>query len=349
MGDTAAMTDYFRPLVQAGGARPDDALSLTGGPLWFTHAECLRRDAPQTAPAQVVPVRDLPEDWRTALTTPRAAVAGMAMDTARVMGILNATPDSFSDGGLYSDPARAIAHGKAMMADGADIIDVGGESTRPGAETVAAEDEIARVAPVIAALRAAGPVPISIDTRKTVVAQAAVRAGANLVNDVAGFTFDPELAPFCATHALPVCVMHAQGDPTTMQKNPKYGNVLLDVFDFLHERVQTLMALGVPRGRIVVDPGIGFGKTADHNLTLLNGISLFHGLGCAVLLGASRKRFIATIGRAPEPEDRMPGSVAVALAGVAQGVQIVRVHDVRATVSALALWQAVQGGAAPVA
>jgi len=143
--------------------------------------------------------------------------------------------------------------------------------------------------------------------------------------------------------------MHAQGDPATMQKNPSYDDVVLDVFDFLQDRVQALMALGIPRGRIVVDPGIGFGKTADHNLALLNRISLFHGLGCAILLGASRKRFIATIGQAPEPADRMPGSVAVALAGVAQGVQMCRVHDVRATVSALALWQAVQGGAAPVA
>lgn len=341
MRNTRPMTDYFRPLVHSGQARPDDALPLAGGPLWFTHVERMRRGAP----GQVVPARDLPEAWCTALTTARADVAGMALDTPRVMGILNATPDSFSDGGLYHDPSRAVAHGTEMIADGADIIDVGGESTRPGSLAVPADEEIARVVPVIAALRAAGPAPISIDTRKASVARAAVQAGANLVNDVAGFAFDPDLAPFCATHALPVCVMHAQGDPATMQENPIYDNVLLDVFDFLHERVQVLMALGVPRGRIVVDPGIGFGKTAEHNLALLNGISLFHGLGCAVLLGASRKRFIATIGRAPEPADRMPGSVAVALAGVAQGVQIVRVHDVRATVSALALWQAVHGAA----
>lgn len=337
------MNDYFRPLVQSGPARPDGALPLAGGPLWFTHAEHLRRDAP----GQVVPAAELPDAVRTRLTAPRAAVAGLAMDGPRVMGILNATPDSFSDGGLFHDPQQALAHGTRMIADGADIIDVGGESTRPGAETVNPEEEIARVAPVIAALRATGPVPISIDTRKAAVAQAAVAAGATLVNDVAGFTYDPELAPFCATHALPVCVMHAQGDPATMQKNPSYDNVLLDVYDFLHERVETLAALGIPRGRIVVDPGIGFGKTADHNLALLNGISLFHGLGCPILLGASRKRFIGTIGRAPEASDRMPGSVAVALAGVAQGVQIVRVHDVRETVSALALWQAVQGGSAP--
>ena len=339
------MSEYFRPLVQSGPARPDGALPLAGGALWFTHAEHLRRDAPP----RVVPAGDIPAPVLTRLTAPRDPVAGLSMDVPRVMGILNATPDSFSDGGLYHDPHKAVAHGARMIAEGADIIDVGGESTRPGAETVAPGEEAARVTPVIAALRAAGPTPISIDTRKTAVAQAAVAAGATLVNDVAGFTYDPELAPFCAMHALPVCVMHAQGDPATMQQNPSYDNVLLDVYDFLHERLETLTALGIPRGRIVVDPGIGFGKTAAHNLVLLNRIGLFHALGCPILLGASRKRFIGTIGQAPEPADRMAGSVAVALAGVAQGVQIVRVHDVRETVSALALWQAVQGGAAPVA
>ncbi len=334
------MSDYFRPLVQSGPAWPRGALPLAGGPLWFTHAELLRRDGG----SQVVPTADIPEPMRTYLSAPRLPVAGMAMERPRIMGILNATPDSFSDGGLFHDPSNALAHGQAMIAAGADIIDVGGESTRPGAETVPDEEEAARVAPVIAALRAQGPTPISIDTRKASVARAAVQAGANLINDVAGFTYDAGLAPFAAEQALPVCVMHAQGDPATMQENPSYDNVLLDVYDFLHERVQTLMALGIPRGRIVVDPGIGFGKTADHNLALLNGLSLFHGLGCPILLGASRKRFIGTIGNAPEPRERMPGSVAVALAGIAQGVQIVRVHDVAETASALALWQAVQRG-----
>ncbi|MCM2560715.1 dihydropteroate synthase [Lutimaribacter sp. EGI FJ00015] len=334
------MSDYFRPLVQSGPAWPRGALPLVGGPLWFTHAEHLRRDGL----ARVVPAEEIPEPLRTYLSAPRLPVAGMAMERPRLMGILNTTPDSFSDGGLFHDHQTAVAHGRAMIAAGADIIDVGGESTRPGAETVPEAEEIARVAPVITALRAEAPTPISIDTRKAGVARAAMQAGANLINDVAGFTYDPWLAPFAAEHALPVCVMHAQGDPATMQKNPRYDNVLLDVFDFLHERVQTLIALGIPRGRIVVDPGIGFGKTADHNLALLNGISLFHGLGCPVLLGASRKRFIGTIGNAPEPRDRMPGSVAVALAGMAQGVQILRVHDVAETASAMALWQAVQRG-----
>jgi dihydropteroate synthase len=296
MRDRGAMSEYYRPIVQSGPAWPRGALPLAGGPLWFTHVELLRRDMP----GQVVPAADIPEPQRTFLSAPRLPVAGLAMEYPRIMGILNATPDSFSDGGLYHDPRTAVAHAREMIAAGAGIIDVGGESTRPGAATVPEQDEAARVAPVIAALRAETPAPISIDTRKAHVARIALHAGANMINDVAGFTFDPALAPLAAERAVPVCVMHAKGDPATMQENPRYDTVLLDVYDFLHERVQTLTALGVPRGRIVVDPGIGFGKTADHNLALLNGMSLFHGLGCPVLLGASRKRFIGTIGNAPE-------------------------------------------------
>lgn len=227
-----------------------------------------------------------------------------------------------------------------MQASGARIIDIGGESTRPGASEVPVETEIARTAPVIAALRDRTDLPISIDTRKAGVARAAHDAGAGLVNDVAGFTFDPALAPFCAKAGLPVCVMHAQGTPEIMQKDPRYDNVALDVYDYLADRIEALIALGIPRTRIIVDPGIGFGKTLDHNLGLLRSLSLFHGLGCPVLLGASRKRFIGVIGGAPEAEKRAIGSVAVALAGVAQGVQMLRVHDVAEHAEALKLWQA---------
>jgi len=198
----------------------------------------------------------------------------------------------------------------------------------------------------VAGIRAAhGALPISIDTRKASVAQAALAAGATLVNDVSGFTYDSALAPLCAAQNTPICVMHARGDPQTMQQNPQYENVVLDVYDFLENQLQTLQQAGIGRHQIMVDPGIGFGKTLDHNLALLAGLSLFHGLGCPILLGASRKKFIATLGHAPEPAQRMPGSIAVALAGVAQGAQVLRVHDVRETVSALALWQAVHWGA----
>ncbi|MCB1334965.1 MAG: dihydropteroate synthase, partial [Roseivivax sp.] len=184
-----------------------------------------------------------------------------------------------------------------------------------------------------------------IDTRKAAVAAAALEAGAALVNDVSGFTHDTELAPLCAARGVPVCVMHAQGDPATMQADPRYDDVLLDVYDFLEAQVAGLERLGLARGRILVDPGIGFGKTQAHNLALLNRLSLFHSLGCPILLGVSRKRFIGTISGVAEADRRVMGSVAVALHGVSQGVQLLRVHDVAETAQALALWQAVTRGA----
>lgn len=331
------MNVYYRPLAQTGPRRPDDALTLAGGVCWFTHVEVIRRDGPST----YIPAEHLPDQVRADLASHRAPIAGMPMDRALVMGILNVTPDSFSDGGEHNDIAAALTHAKGMVAAGADIIDVGGESTRPGAITVPEDEEIARTAPVIAAIRSEMDVPISIDTRKRSVAQATHEAGAGLVNDVSGFTFDPELGPYCAEQDLPVCVMHTQGDPETMHLDPRYDDVLLDVYDFLAAQVKALNDLGIPRERIVVDPGIGFGKTLEHNLRLLSGISLFHGLGCPILLGASRKRFIHTLSGAEAAKDRMPGSIAVALGAVAQGVQLFRVHDVLETAQALALWTAV--------
>ncbi|TDK43186.1 dihydropteroate synthase [Antarcticimicrobium luteum] len=333
------MTFYYRPLVQHGAARPAGALQLTGGPLWFTHVEALARGrAPQVIPAAEVPDHDLEP-----LTAPRAPVAGLSMDRPNVMGILNTTPDSFSDGGRHHDSDAALAGARAMIDAGADILDIGGESTRPGAAPVPVEQEIARTAPVIAAIRRDSNIPISIDTRKAPVAAAALQAGADLVNDVAGFTFDADLAPLCAARGVPVCVMHSQGKPETMQDDPRYDDVLLDVYDFLAGRIAALEAQGIPRSRIVTDPGIGFGKTREHNLSLLRGLALFHGLGCPVLLGVSRKKFIGTIGQEPRHEARAPGSIAVGLAGFAQGAQILRVHDVPETAQALRLWQAARG------
>jgi dihydropteroate synthase len=207
---------------------------------------------------------------------------------------------------------------------------------------VPAEEEIERVVPVIRELRAAGmTTPISVDTRKAAVALAALAAGAGVVNDVSALAHDPGMAGVVARAQAPVVLMHAGGPPETMQDDPRYGDVLLDVFDALAARVVAAEAAGIARERIVIDPGIGFGKTVAHNLMLIRGISLFHGLGLPVMLGASRKRFVGTIGG--DAFERMPGSVAVALAGVAQGVQMLRVHDVAATAQALALWQAVFG------
>lgn len=328
---------YYRPVVMTDVHRPKTAQTLAGGWCWFTHAERIERGQH----GQLVAAADIPAKALSRLTSPRAPIAGMTMDAPRIMGILNVTPDSFSDGGRFNAPDAAVAQARQMMADGVDIIDIGGESTRPGAVTVDIEDEIARTAPVIAALAAQGAAPISIDTRKSAVAQAAMQAGAAIINDVAAMTYDPDIAHVAAAATAPTCLMHAQGDPKTMQDAPHYDDVVLDVYDFLSARVAAAEAAGIRRDQIIVDPGIGFGKTLAHNLRLLQNLSIFHGLGCAVLLGASRKRFIGTIGNAPEAQDRMPGSVAIALHGIRQGMQILRVHDTLATRQAMSLHMAV--------
>ncbi len=324
---------YYRPVVQCDVARPADAMSLAGGWGWFTHVEVLRR----LETSQIIHASELPQEARELLIRGRSKW----YEHPKIMGIVNTTPDSFSDGGVHAAARDAIAAGLVMAHSGADILDIGGESTRPGAKTVEIDEEIRRTQPVIEGLRTQGySGVISIDTRKSNVARAALGAGATLINDVSGFTYDPDLAGVAAESKLPVCVMHGPLDPAIMQNDPQYGDVLLDVFDFLEARIAALEKQGVARDQIIADPGIGFGKTIEHNLALLSRLSLFHSLGVPVLLGASRKRFIGTIGNAPEAAERAPGSIAVALAGIAQGVQIVRVHDVAQTAQAIALWRA---------
>jgi dihydropteroate synthase len=279
------------------------------------------------------------EPAQKALVHPAAQLCGITLDQPRIMGIVNVTPDSFSDGGDAATVATALARVREMAS--ADILDIGGESTRPGAEPVPVTAEIARVVPVIQAIREAGiATPISIDTRKAEVARAALEAGADMVNDVSALRHDPDLAQVVAEAGVPLCLMHSLGDPTTMQNDPQYGDVVAEVRDHLAERVEFALSAGIARDRLVVDPGIGFGKTLDHNMALLRNIADFHGLGLPLLLGVSRKRFIGTIGGGENPKDRMPGSVALALHGAAMGVQILRVHDVAQTRQALALWQA---------
>ncbi|SFO85234.1 dihydropteroate synthase [Tranquillimonas alkanivorans] len=335
------MTVYLRPIPRLGLPRPAEAHPLAGSDTaWFTEVECLSRDAaPQIVPAHEVDPTDLRR-----LSAARAPVAGLTLNVPRLMGIVNVTPDSFSDGGDFARHETAIAHGERLAADGADILDIGGESTRPGSDAVPEDEELRRTAPVISALRERLPTPISIDTRKAAVGRAALDAGADMLNDVAAFTYDPAMAELADERMAPVCLMHAQGDPKTMQQAPSYDDVLLDVYDFLAERVAVAETAGIPRERVVVDPGIGFGKTVEHNLALLARLSLFHGLGCALLLGASRKRFIGTIGGGDAAKQRVPGSLAVALAGAMHGAHIIRVHDVAETRQALALWTATTTG-----
>ena len=329
------MRRYYRPIPQTDPARPSGALPLAGGWCWFERVEVLTRAGSEG----VLPAAEVPADLLARLCTPRAPVAGLGWETPRLMGIVNCTPDSFSDGGRFADTAAAVAAARGLAAAGADMLDIGGESTRPGAGVVPEAEEIARVQPVIAALAGSGA-PVSVDTRKAEVARAALAAGAALVNDVSALGFDAAMAGVVAGAGSGLCLMHAQGTPETMQAAPQYDNVLLDVFDFLEARITQAEAAGILRARILVDPGIGFGKTEAHNLALLRGLSLLHGLGCPILLGASRKRFIGRIGGAEAAAARGPGTLAVSLAAVAQGVQMHRVHDVADIAQGLSLWRA---------
>jgi dihydropteroate synthase len=249
------------------------------------------------------------------------------------MGVINVTPDSFSDGGRYANSAAAVSHALRLVEEGAGLIDVGGESTRPGAQGVSAEEEISRVIPVIEALAARTKVPISIDTSKPAVMTAAVRAGASMINDVRALREPGALEAAAGTDAT-VCLMHMQGEPRTMQAEPRYGDVVAEVCDFLRERAAACLASGIAGDRLVVDPGIGFGKRLEHNLALLAGLPALTGLGWPVLVGVSRKSmFGALLGRAVD--ERVAGGVAVATAAVLAGASIVRTHDVAATVDAV--------------
>jgi dihydropteroate synthase len=259
------------------------------------------------------------------------------------MGVVNVTPDSFSDGGRFFAVDAAIAHGLKLIAEGADLLDIGGESTRPGAEEVSVRDEIARIVPVITGLRSATDRPISIDTRKAAVAEAALQAGANIWNDVTALSEDPAALDTAARLGVPVILMHMQGQPQTMQDDPRYGDVVAEVCSYLAERAHLAMAAGVAREAISLDPGIGFGKTLNHNLALLSNLDGLKALGFPVVLGVSRKRFIQGLDpSAGSAKDRLGGSIAAALAGARAGVDVLRVHDVGQTAQALAVWQAIE-------
>ena len=331
-----AVMKIYRPLIQSGSVLPDGAFRLLGGPFWFTHVEILEyKKAPVFDEASRMPVEIL--EHMTKRPTPRA---GLTFDEPRVMGVLNLTPDSFSDGGALKTLSDAVKAAQSMVDAGADILDIGGESTRPGAKTVPATEEIQRVQPLILELTKCMNAELSIDTRKAEVAGMAIGAGVRLVNDVSGFQYDRQLAPLCAQKGVSVCLMHSSGEPETMQQNIRYQDVVLDVYAFFQEQIDVLISMGIARDHIIIDPGIGFGKTTRHNLTLIRNIAVFHGLGCPILLGVSRKGFVGEIGNEPNALERWPGSIAVGLKALDQGVQILRVHDVGLTKQALRLWRA---------
>lgn len=283
-------------------------------------------------------VKDLLEK----LVAPRAPIAGVSLETPRIMGIVNVTPDSFSDGGEHFDTEAAIAHARKLAGEGADFIDIGAESTRPGASPVALEEELSRLMPVLRGLSGLS-VPISVDTRKPQVMREAAAAGAAMLNDISALTFTPESLSTAAELKLPAVLMHAQGTPETMQDNPVYKDAVIEVYDFLESRIEAAASQGLPRECIVADPGIGFGKTVAHNLSLLQSIAIFHGLGVPLLAAASRKGFVQKLTGAEGPREGGAGSVAAALDAAAQGVHIVRVHDVQATRQAISLWKSLRG------
>jgi dihydropteroate synthase len=332
------MHSYFRPLPSCDPARPKDALPLAGGWAWFDRVEALSR----ANPPEIIPLDRVPAECLARLSAPRAPFGPLALDRPRLMGILNTTPDSFSDGALFAARDAALSHARAMIDAGADLIDIGGESTRPGAAEVPVDDEIARTAPVIAALTASAPTFISLDTRKSAVADAGLAAGAGALNDVSGLRFDPRLAQVAAASDAPLILMHSIETPATMQAAAEtaYSDVLLDVYDGLEAAIATAEAAGVDRARIIVDPGVGFGKTEAQNLALISRISLFHGLGCPILLGVSRKGFIGRISGEARADHRGPGSAAIGLHALGQGVQILRVHDISLHRQAIDLWRA---------
>jgi dihydropteroate synthase len=351
---------YIRPLGFIVGEAAREAvaagwaLPLGGSTAAFTACEIWRRGAQATA-RTVVPAADLagwldrqPSEMsahaartRDRLLAPPSWPVGLPRRRPLIMGVVNVTPDSFSDGGQFVEPAAAIAHGLRLRADGADIVDVGGESTRPGAAAIAVEEELRRVIPVVEALARAG-VLVSIDTRNGAVMRAAVAAGAGMINDISALRHDPESLAAAGGSGVPVVLMHSQGEPATMQVQPSYDMAPLDVFDHLAARVQAWIDAGFERSRLLIDPGIGFGKTAEHNLEILSQLGLYLSMGLPILLGVSRKSFIGRIAGGAPPIERLPGSLAAGLWGLAAGAAVLRVHDVAATQQALAVWHALE-------
>jgi len=322
---------------------------LAAGMNWFAAVELLSIEGHKRVGSELIAVEgienrfddEMAAQWK-ALTSARAPLQvgerTVRLDQPQVMGIVNATPDSFSDGGQFADAAAAAAAGADMAAGGAAIVDVGGESTRPGAKPVWEGDEIERIAPVIRQL-VGGGVAVSVDTRKADVMTAAIEAGARMINDVSALTYDGRSAGVIAASAVPVVLMHHKGPPETMQDDPHYDDVLVEIYLWLEERIAAAEAAGVARERILIDPGFGFGKKLAHNLELMNGLALFHSLGCAMVVGASRKRTIGALSGEAPVEKRLGGSIAFALKAVEQGVQLLRVHDVFETVQALRVWR----------
>ena len=354
---------YLRPtgFVESPQRYEGESLRLAGTMLWFSQIEYITRDIISTQ-RQVLPVGQwdafvaaLPQSVRERcallldrITSPRAALQlgtrMIRLDQPHVMAVINATPDSFSDGGKNVDPEIAAEAAIAMLSAGASIIDIGGESTRPGAPLVWEGDELNRVAPLIRRLAETGAA-ISIDTRKALVMGGALQAGAMMINDISALLYDDRAVEVARKSKVPVVLMHAPSQSSNPHKDGNYDDVVYDVFDWLEQRVSEVEAAGLARETILVDPGIGFGKTLSDNLAIINNLAIFHGLGCALLFGASRKRLIGALSNEVGATDRLGGSIFLAMKAVEQGAHIVRVHDAAETVQAMHVWRGLRDAA----
>ncbi|MFA7430942.1 MAG: dihydropteroate synthase [Rhodospirillaceae bacterium] len=341
--ETIVRAVYLNPLGLGGRGRPVAAweVILRTASDAFTTTAVGRAELLEWGRAGGEPLTAHVKRRMAAVEGVRPEFAGLSMDRPRIMGILNTTPDSFSDGGRHFAVEDAVRSGLAMLDAGADLLDVGGESTRPGSDPVPLDEELRRVVPVIRALAERGA-RVSVDTRQPSVMEAAVAAGAAIINDITALTQDATSLPTAVRLGVPVMLMHMQGQPKTMQASPCYAFAPVDVFDWLEQRVEACLAAGIARSDICVDPGVGFGKSVDHNAQIVKRLGMFHGLGCPVLLGMSRKSFIGGASRGEPPADRLAGSLAGAVLGAAQGVQFIRVHDVAETAQALAVVRAVE-------
>jgi dihydropteroate synthase len=346
-------SSYLRPtgFVDSPFGHDGKTARLAGGLQFFSMVEILRDDGATLVPVEGIEARlDEAQQavWQR-LTSPRAPLKlgerVVRLDQPQVVGIVNATPDSFSSQGVHAEAEAAIAAGHEMAAAGAAMVDVGGESTRPGAKVVWEGDEAERVLPVVRRLAAAGTA-VSVDTRKAMVMEQALAVGAGLVNDVSALTWDPRALEVVAKAGCPVVLMHHKGAPETMQDDPRYDRpVLLEIYDWLEARIAAAEAAGIARDKIIVDPGFGFGKNVQHNLQLMNGLALLHGLGCPIMLGASRKRTIGALSGEAPADQRLAGSLALALQAAGQGAQFLRVHDVPETLQALRVWRGLRDAA----
>ncbi len=347
------MTLHLRPVqfVDTPIGLPEGSVArLAGGMCWFAAYESIEDGVRRTVPvADIAMLGDQAVQRHAAMIRPRPPLVlgerTLRLDQPVVAGILNVTPDSFSDGAKHlGDPAAAAAAGVDMAAAGAALIDVGGESTRPGAALVWEEDEVKRVVPVIERLAASGTL-VSVDTRKAAVMEAALAAGAGIVNDVSALLWDDRALAIVARAGCPVVLMHSPDPAKGGHGRVGYRDVLTEVYDWLETRIDAAVAGGVERARIIVDPGIGFGKSLTDNLALLNGLAMFHGLGCPVMLGVSRKRLIGALSNEAPVGERLGGSVALAIKGAEAGVQLLRVHDVAETVQAVRVWRGLKDAA----